>query len=82
MRALSGSSEAIAATSQALAIDPDYAQAHNNLGLLYQDKNLLDESARELQRALIIEPGYARAHNNFGVTLLRQGKLDAAASRP
>lgn len=56
------------------------AQAHNNLGLLYLDKNLLDDSARELQRALIIEPGYARAHNNYGVTLLRQGKLDASAS--
>ena len=32
------------------------AQAHNNLGLLYQEKNLLQESARELQRAILIEP--------------------------
>ncbi len=56
------------------------AQAHNNLGLLYQEKNLLDDSARELQRALFIDPGYAAAHMNYGVTLLRQEKLDAAAA--
>jgi Tfp pilus assembly protein PilF len=57
------------------------AQAHNNLGLLYQEKNLLDDSARELERALIVDPNYARARNNYGVTLLRQGKLDAAAAQ-
>ena len=56
------------------------AQAHNNLGLLYLEKNLLDDSTRELQRALIIDPRYGRAHNNYGVALLRQGKLDAAAA--
>ncbi len=56
------------------------AQAHNNLGLLYQEKNLLEDSARELQRALLIDPGYATAHMNYGVTLLRQEKLDAAAA--
>lgn len=54
------------------------AQAHNNLGLLYQERNLLDESARELQRALVIEPRNAGTHNNYGVTLLKQGRLDEA----
>ena len=52
------------------------AQAHNNLGLLYQEKSLLQESARELQRATLIEPRNAGAHNNYGVTLLMQGKID------
>ncbi len=56
------------------------AQAHNNLGLLYQEKNLLQESARELQRAVLIEPRNAGAHNNYGVTLLLQGKPDEAAA--
>lgn len=54
------------------------AQAHNNLGLLYQERNLLDESARELQRAIVIEPRNAGAHNNYGVTLLKQGRPDEA----
>jgi Tfp pilus assembly protein PilF len=56
------------------------AHAHNNLGVLYQDKNLLDDSARELGRAILISPRYVRAHNNYGVTLLRQGKIDAASA--
>ena len=57
------------------------AQAHNNLGLLYQEKNLLQESARELQRAILIEPGNAGARNNYGVTLLMQGKPDEATAQ-
>lgn len=57
------------------------AQAHNNMGLLYQEKNLLQESARELQRAILIEPRNAGAHNNYGVTLLMQGKSDEAAAQ-
>ena len=56
------------------------AQAHNNLGLLYQEKNLLQESARELQRAVLIEPRNASTRNNFGVTLLMLGRLDEAAA--
>ena len=57
------------------------AQAHNNLGLLYQEKNLLQESARELQRAILIEPRNTGARNNYGVTLLLQGKPDEAAAQ-
>ena len=57
------------------------AQAHNNLGLLYQEKNLLQESGRELQRAILIEPRNAGAHNNFGVTLLMQGRTDEAIAQ-
>ena len=57
------------------------AQAHNNLGLLYQEKNLLEESSRELQRAVLIEPRNAGARNNLGVTLLMQGKLDEATAQ-
>ena len=56
------------------------AQAHNNLGLLYQERNLLQESARELQRAMVIEPRNAGTRNNYGVTLLMLGQVDQAAA--
>lgn len=56
------------------------AQAHNNLGLLYQERNLLQESARELQRAMVIEPRNAGTRNNYGVTLLLLGQVDQAAA--
>lgn len=56
------------------------AQAHNNLGLLYQEKGLLPDSARELHRAVALEPGNAGTHNNYGVTLLMQGRKDEAVA--
>jgi Tfp pilus assembly protein PilF len=56
------------------------AQAHNNLGLLYQERNLLQESARELQRAVVLEPRNAGTRNNYGVTLLMLGQVDHAAA--
>jgi Tfp pilus assembly protein PilF len=56
------------------------AEAHNNLGVLYRDKGLLLEAAKELQRAIAINPRYGRAHNNLGVVYLGQKKLDAATA--
>lgn len=56
------------------------AGAHNNLGLLYLDKGLLDDAVRELQRAVIIDPGHATARLNLGVAMMRQNKTDAAAA--
>ena len=60
--------------------DEQNAQAHNNLGLLYQQKGLLSEAARELQRAVAIEPSNAGTHSNYGVTLLMLGRTDEAVA--
>lgn len=56
------------------------APAHNNLGLLYQEKRLFAESTRELQRALVIDPRNTAARNNLGVTFLMQAKLAEATA--
>jgi Tfp pilus assembly protein PilF len=56
------------------------AQAHNNLGLLYQEKGLVADAARELQRAVAIEPSNAGTHSNYGVTLLMLGRTDEAVA--
>jgi Tfp pilus assembly protein PilF len=55
-------------------------QARNNLGILYQEKGLLQDSLRELQRAATIEPRNAGTHNNYGVTLLLLGRTDHAVA--
>ena len=65
---------------QVLQRDDLNIEAHNNLGLLYRDKGLLEDAVREFQRAIAIEPRYVRARNNLGVVYLSQRKLDAAAS--
>jgi Tfp pilus assembly protein PilF len=58
-------------------LDP---RVHNNLGLLYRDRGMLDFAVREFRRALIVNSQYLTARNNLGVALLGQGKLDEAAA--
>ena len=33
---------------RAIALDPDFADAHNNIGIVYLDLGQLDEAAQEL----------------------------------
>ncbi len=61
---------------KALAIKPDYAEAHNNLGVALQELGKLDEAVASYHKALAIEPDYAEAHNNLGGALQELGKLD------
>jgi Tfp pilus assembly protein PilF len=58
-------------------LDP---RVHNNLGLLYRDRGMLDYAVREFQRALIVNSQYLTARINLGVALLGQSRLDEAAA--
>jgi len=65
-------------SSRALDIKPDYAEAHNNLGVALRDLGELDEAVATYRRALEIKPDYAEAHSNLGVALQELGELDEA----
>ena len=73
--------EAAARFQQALALRPDYAEAHNNLGNIRWEQGKLDEAAARYEQALALRPDYAEAHNNLGNVLAEQGKLDEAVAR-
>jgi tetratricopeptide (TPR) repeat protein len=64
--------------SVAMSLRPDYAAAHNNLGVALADKGQMDEAIQEYQKAIDVEPTYARAHDNLGRALQAKGKLDEA----
>ena len=51
---------------KALEIKPDYAEAHNNLGLALASRGQVDEAIAHYRKALEIKPDYAEAHNNLG----------------
>jgi len=64
---------------QAIAVEPDYAAAHNDLGVLLSRSGRLGEALRELRRAVELEPSAARYHNALGVALARSGRMSEAA---
>ena len=70
--------EAIAECKKAIAINPNYAEAHTNLGLVYYNKGMFDEAIAECKKAIAINPNYAKAHNNLAVVYYEQGQYDLA----
>ena len=49
-----------------LQINPDYAEAHNNLGVLLKDQERYDEAEEEYREAIRADPDLAEAHGNLG----------------
>jgi tetratricopeptide (TPR) repeat protein len=50
----------------AIAIDPNHAQAHYRLGLIHARRRAYDDSARHLERALVIDPYIAGGWVDLG----------------
>ena len=59
-------SDKIDSYKQAIRIDPDYADAHNNLGLAYHNLEMYEEAIESYKQAIRIDPDYADAHSNLG----------------
>ncbi|MBI4938222.1 MAG: tetratricopeptide repeat protein, partial [Nitrosomonadales bacterium] len=65
---------------EALALKPDYAEAHVNLGNVLQAQGKLDEAVESYRRALQSNPALADAHVNLGNALSEQGRLAEAVA--
>ena len=70
--------KAIQSFENAIAIKPDYAEAHNNLGATLQVLGRLDMAVKNYEEALAIKPDYAEAYNNLGNTFRENGQQDMA----
>ncbi|MDR0787583.1 MAG: tetratricopeptide repeat protein [Gemmatimonadota bacterium] len=57
-------------------IEPGDAGGHNNLGVLYFDKGLIEEAVDQFQRALEIDPTMAVAIRNVEIAYLATGLYD------
>jgi tetratricopeptide (TPR) repeat protein len=53
-------------------------QAHNNLGLAYLEKGMLDEAIEQFHAALLVKPETAEYHNNLGFAYMRKKLLQKA----
>ena len=69
-----------AAYLEALQANPNLAEAHHNLGLVYQAQGRLDRATPALAAALRLDPGLARARYNQGVLLLNLGQIERATA--
>jgi Tfp pilus assembly protein PilF len=63
-----------------LALQPDFAEAHNNLGLVLREQQDLNGAAECFRRALAANPDFATALSNLGLVLIEQDQLAEAVS--
>jgi superkiller protein 3 len=70
--------EAESSFRKALELDPNYAEARVNLGLVYHQEGKPDQAINELNQAIRINPNLVEAHFNLGVLQQAKGQLDLA----
>ena len=71
-------SQAVGANRAAVALAPQDAAAHNNLGNTLKKLGRLDEAEASYTQAILLKPDFAEVHSNLGVTLKELGRLDDA----
>jgi tetratricopeptide (TPR) repeat protein len=69
---------AVKSYEKAIAIKPDYADAHYNLGNILRDLGELDGAIKSYRKTIEFMPDFDAAQHNLGVTLEELGQLDEA----
>lgn len=64
---------AIEKFKQALALDPNYFDAHHALGMAYYRKEMIDEAIAEGHRSLEIKPSDQLAHTSLSMYYIKKG---------
>ncbi|MGA2812255.1 MAG: tetratricopeptide repeat protein [Candidatus Acidiferrum sp.] len=67
--------------TQALLLDPNLAEAHTALALLFGDEYNFAEEEKEFKLAVTLDPNYATAHHWYGEVYLAQNGHFAEANR-
>ncbi len=70
--------EARARFAEAVAAEPDYAEAWNNLGIAEGERGRAEAAIAAFRRAIAIVPHYADAHYNLAEALAVEGDLAEA----
>lgn len=71
--------EAAKLLERAVALDPNFSDAHFELGLLYEDENQTEKGIREYQLALKNNPVFAKAHYHLARLYQKNGDQKLAS---
>ena len=69
---------AIQAYQKVIELDPNYIEAYNNLGIIYQEIGKPEEALKTYQKAVQINPRYEKAYNNMGIIFQLKGEDEKA----
>ena len=70
--------EGVELSRRAVAINPNYAQGYNGLGVGLAHEGRIADAIAAYERALSLEPKFDEAQTNLGVSLAQQGNFRAA----
>ena len=70
--------EPLSLWTDAVKKSPYKARPHNNLGMAYGKKGMIDEEISEYKKAIAINPNHKKAHYNLGIVYREKGLLDEA----
>ena len=69
---------AIESYKRAIECNPNHAEAHNNLGIVYRDTGNLTAAIESYKKALALNPNYAKCYNNLGNVLRDRNEPERA----
>jgi len=70
--------DAFEALQNTVALAPNDAEAHGNLGMAWQERGDLEQARASYGRAITLNPGFVEAHGNLAALLLAAGELEPA----
>jgi len=73
-----GRKDAVDLIGHAIALAPDSAEMHNDLGVVLGAHGRLAEAVASFARAIEINPSYIEARINLGAALVRNGRMEEA----
>jgi tetratricopeptide (TPR) repeat protein len=66
--------EALALYERVLLLKPDFADAHNNLGVALTQLGRIHDAREHFERAVALNPGYADAHTTWVIRSRRKAR--------
>jgi protein O-GlcNAc transferase len=73
--------DAASLVGRAVMLEPDFAEAHNDRGVILAADGLFSDATFCFERAVALKPGYGEAHNNLGRALRSLGRFDEAVQQ-